>query len=99
MDYFNALRLYFKNKYHGHSVSSSVYYGYMDMTYFSFVPDFFKHRQLKIAIVFLHEEFRFEVWLCGYNKRVQTKYFGNYSKIATGKNIAFYQGLKVLTQL
>ena len=30
---------------------------------------------MKIAIVFIHETFRFEVWLAGYNKRVQTKYW------------------------
>jgi hypothetical protein len=47
----------------------------MDMTYFSFFPGSFKHRKLKIAVVFLHESFRFEVWLAGYNKQVQSKYW------------------------
>jgi hypothetical protein len=27
------------------------------------------------AIVFIHATFRFEVWLAGYNKQVQTKYW------------------------
>jgi hypothetical protein len=75
MEYFNSLRLYFKRKYPNDSVSSRVYYGYMDMTYFAFVPDFLKTRKLKIAIVFLHEQFRFEIWLSGSNKKVQTKYW------------------------
>jgi hypothetical protein len=43
MDYFNALRLFFKNKYPDYFVSGSVYYGYMDMTYFSFTPGSLKH--------------------------------------------------------
>lgn len=30
---------------------------------------------MKIAIVFIHETCRFEVWLGGYNKQVQTKYW------------------------
>jgi hypothetical protein len=30
---------------------------------------------LKVAIVFIHDTFRFEVWLAGYNKQVQTKYW------------------------
>jgi hypothetical protein len=47
----------------------------MDMTYFSFTPKSIKHRKLKIAIVFIHETCRFEVWLGGYNKQVQTKYW------------------------
>ena len=75
MDYFNALKRYFARNYPDHSVSGSVYYGYMDMTYFSFFPDTFKRRKLKVAIVFLHEAFRFEVWLVGSNRTVQTQYW------------------------
>ena len=75
MEYFRELRSYFKNKYPDHFVSSSIYYGYMDMTYFSFFPQSLKRRKLKVAIVFIHDTFRFEVWLAGYNKQVQTKYW------------------------
>ncbi len=75
MEYIMELRLYFKNKYPDYSVSGSIYYGYMDMTYFSFFPESLKLRKLKVAIVFLHDAFRFEVWLAGYNKQVQTKYW------------------------
>jgi hypothetical protein len=75
MDYFNALRSYFKKKYSDHHVSGGVYYGYMDMTYFSFSPKSLKHRKLKIAIVFVHEAFRFEVWLAASNRTVQTEYW------------------------
>ncbi|MFC2045305.1 DUF7000 family protein, partial [Chloroflexota bacterium] len=38
-------------------------------------PESLKSRKLKIAIVFIHETIRFEVWLAGYNKNVQTKYW------------------------
>ncbi len=75
MEYIMGLRTYFKNKYPDYSISGSIYYGYMDMTYFSFTPESLKHRKLKIALVFIHEAFRFEVWLGGYNKQVQTKYW------------------------
>ena len=75
MDYFNALRVYFEKKYPDHSVSGSVYYGYVDMTYFAIFPKSFKRRKLKVGIVFLHEAFRFEVWLFGNNKNVQAKYW------------------------
>jgi len=47
----------------------------MDMTYFAFSPESLKKRNLKIAIVFIHDTFRFEVWLAGYNKQVQQKYW------------------------
>jgi hypothetical protein len=47
----------------------------MDMTYFAFFPASLKQRKLKVGIVFLHEAFRFEVWLFGYNKKIQKKYW------------------------
>ncbi len=75
MEYIQELRLYFKDKYPDYVVSGSIYYGYMDMTYFSFFPESLKLRNLKVAIVFLHDTCRFEVWLAGYNKQVQTKYW------------------------
>lgn len=75
MEYIMALKTHFKNKYPAYLVSGSVYYGYMDMTYFSFFPKSLKDRNLKIAIVFVYDTFRFEVWLAGYNKQVQAKYW------------------------
>ncbi len=75
MEYIMDLRNYFQNKYPDYFVSGSIYHGYMDMTYFSFSPRPLKDQKLRIAIVFLHEEFRFEAWLAGYNKQVQSKYW------------------------
>ena len=75
MDYFGELRSHLKNKYPQYSVSSAVYYGFMDMTYFSFTPLSIKRRNLKIPVVFVHEAFRFEVWLAGVNRDVQAKYW------------------------
>ncbi len=75
MDYIMGLRSYFENKYPDYSVSGSIYLGYMDMTYFSFFPTSLKLQKLKVGIVFVHSTFRFEVWLFGYNKGVQAKYW------------------------
>jgi hypothetical protein len=75
MEYIQGLRLHFKNKYPDYFVSGSIYFGYMDITYFSFIPESIKHRKLKIALVFIHETCRFEVWLGGYNKQVKIKYW------------------------
>jgi hypothetical protein len=47
----------------------------MDMTYFSFTSRTLKERKLKAAIVFIHDTFRFEVWLAGVNKSVQDRYW------------------------
>lgn len=75
MEYLMKLRSYFKKKYPDYHVSGNIYYGYMDMTYFSFFPESLKLRKLKIAIVFIHEKLRFEVWLAAKNKQVQDKYW------------------------
>lgn len=75
MNYVMGLRSYLENKFPDYSVSGSVYQGYMDMTYFSFFPESLKKRRLKVGIVFVHRSCRFEVWLFGYNKSVQAKYW------------------------
>jgi len=75
MEYMMGLRTHFDKKYPDHFVSGSIYYGYMDMTYFSFIPKSLKDRKLKPAIVFNHAAFRFEIWLAASNKDVQSKYW------------------------
>jgi hypothetical protein len=74
MDYFWSLKSYFETEYPDYP-SGGVYYGFMDMTYFALFPRSLKQRKLKIAIVFVHEKFRFEVWLAAINKSVQAKYW------------------------
>jgi hypothetical protein len=75
MEYFRDMKLHFANAYPEYPVSGGIYYGYMDMTYFALFPDSLKRRKLKIAIVFIYETFRFEVWLSGSNRSVQAKYW------------------------
>jgi hypothetical protein len=75
MQYFRDLRTHLRDEYPHYSVSGSIYYGYMDMTYFSLFPESLKRRRLKIAIVFAYDTFRFEVWLSGSNRKVQSRYW------------------------
>jgi len=75
MEYMLDLRTHFQNSYPDYFVSGSIYYGFMDMTYFSFFPESFKQIKLKVAVVFVHQSCSFEVWLAGYNKQVQSKYW------------------------
>ena len=75
MEYVMHLKSYFATRYPDCVVSGSIYYGYMDMTYFSIFPEQLKRKKLKIAVVFLHDPLHFEVWLAGSNKQVQTKYW------------------------
>jgi len=75
MDYFGKLRAHFTREHPEFGVSGSIYFGYMDMTYLPLFPEALKKRNLKIAIVFLHEAFRFEAWLSGGNRDVQEEYW------------------------
>lgn len=69
------LRTRLAKKYPDFSVPGGLYQGTMDMTYFSFTPPALKEQQLKVAIVFVYESFRFEAWLAAVNKQVQAKYW------------------------
>ena len=75
MEYIMSLRTHFMKNYPEYIVSGNIYFGYMDMTYFAVIPETLKKRNLKIAIVFLHETFRFEAWLSGSNKKVLAHYW------------------------
>ncbi len=75
MEYILELRTYFQKKHPDYSVPGSIYFGYMDMTYFALNPKSLGQKKLKIAIVFIHGSLRFEVWLAAQNKGVQSKYW------------------------
>ena len=70
---------------------TGLYFGYMDMTYFAFTPADLKAMKLKIAIVYLHEENSFEVWLGGVNRQVQAEYI----KMLSEKDLGEYTLSKV----
>jgi hypothetical protein len=53
---------------------SSVYQGYMDMTYFSLSTKLLKEKGLKIAVVYLHDKGGFEVWLSARNRDISKSY-------------------------
>ncbi len=74
MEYMLSLRAYFQKQYPEYEVPGNLYFGYMDMTYFAIIPPELKQRKLKVALVFIHEAFRFEVWLSGANRQIQVEY-------------------------
>jgi hypothetical protein len=74
LSYMMGLRTHFANKY-GVSAVSGLYQGYMDMTYFALFPPSLKRLNLKVAIVFNYEAFRFEAWLAARNRKVQQQYW------------------------
>ena len=75
LEYMLSLQSFLKKEHKDYSFPGTFYHGYMDMSYFAFVPSSFEGKGLKIAIVFNYEAFRFEIWLSGYNKDIQKKYW------------------------
>jgi len=47
----------------------------MDYSYFQFTNDRLKKKGLKIAVTFVHRNFQFEVWLSGFNRKIQCNYY------------------------
>lgn len=85
IEYMMHLRIYLQGRHPDFNVSGSIYQGYMDMTYFSFTPAPLISKRLKVALVYIHEKARFEVWLSGYNKTVQKDYWVWFRKIGWSK--------------
>lgn len=73
MTFMSALKTHLEGRFTDYA-SSGIYPGYMDMTYFAFTPAELKSHNLKIAIVYLHVENRFELWLVGSNRKVQAQF-------------------------
>ena len=84
MTFMTGLKSYLENN-HPDYFTSALYFGYMDMTYFAFTPAVLKNKKLKIAIVYLHEQGRFEAWLGGNNRKVQAEYIERLSRSELGK--------------
>ena len=79
MSFMLGLRSDLENKYPEH-VLGTIYYGYMDMTYFAFTPSGLRNKGLKIAIVYLHEKGTFEIWLAANNRKIQADYINILNK-------------------
>ncbi|KAA3636759.1 MAG: hypothetical protein DWQ02_07765 [Bacteroidetes bacterium] len=75
LHYLMDLRLHFQNEHPDFQVTSSINEGRMNMSYFAFSSGFLKKRKLKIVVIFNHNTISFEVWLCGFNKKVQKQYW------------------------
>ncbi len=75
ISFMTSLKNRLSQKYANSFTTGSFYQGYMDMTYFPFTPESLRNRGLKIAIVFVYETFRFEVWLAANNKKIQEEYW------------------------
>jgi hypothetical protein len=84
MTFMSGLKTHLENNYPNY-LTSALYFGYMDMSYFAFTPPGLKAKKLKIAIVYLHEPGRFEAWLGGNNRKIQAEFIERLSEKTLGK--------------
>jgi len=63
--------------------TSGLYSGYMDMTYFAFTPAALRNLKLKVAVVYLHEANKFELWLAANNRQMQAEWIERLSQKTT----------------
>lgn len=75
IEYISMFRISLQKEYPEYNIPNTMYEGVMDVTYFAFSPEHLKQEKLKIAVVFHHNTFNFDLWLVGQNKKIQAKYW------------------------
>lgn len=75
INYIKFLANHFKKEFPKYEVAHAYYPGYLDLTFFAFTTRNLKLHQLKVEVVFKHENLNFEIWLSGRNQFVMTKYY------------------------
>ena len=94
LSFLSKLRGSLAKKYPAYTCQA-LYAGYMDMSYFACTPPFLRERRLKVAIVYVHQLMRFEIWLGGVNRsvhaafreRLRTIGLGEFSLSETGPGV------------
>jgi len=84
MTFMSGLKSHLEKDYPDY-LTSALYFGYMDMSYFAFTSPGLKTKGLKVAIVYLHEPGRFEAWLGGNNRKIQAEFIERLSEKDLGK--------------
>lgn len=76
-----------KRKFPPNYSTSNIGFGYLDYTYFYFINDYIKNKNLKFALVLNHEKMQFELWLCARTTAVQKQYWKLLKDSKWNKNI------------
>lgn len=72
---FRSLRIVLENSMPAYKFQGNIAENALDYSYFLLSNEKLKEKGLKIAVVFVHQSFRFEVWLSGYNRKYQCGYY------------------------
>lgn len=78
--FFKYLRNYLQKEMTDLNFTANIVENNMDYSYFQFTNENLKKKGLKIVFVFVHKEFKYQIWLSGVNRQEQVKYFNMYEK-------------------
>lgn len=78
--FFRYLRNYLQKEMTNFNFTANIVENNMDYSYFQFTNENLKKKGVKIVCVFLHKEFKYQVWLSGVNRQTQIKCFNMYEK-------------------
>ncbi len=84
---FRLLRIYLKKELKGYTFSGNIVENNMDYAYFQFTDENLKSKGLKIVIAFIYKDFEYEVWLSGYNRKVQNDFQKNFEELDCKYNL------------
>jgi hypothetical protein len=74
--FFRYLRIFLGNELKDYTFTDNIVENNMDYSYFQFTNKSLKDKGLKIVIAFVHKSFTLEAWLSGFNRKIQTEYYG-----------------------
>lgn len=72
---FRYIKVELQKEFPTFSFSGNIVENGMDYSYFQLVNETLKNNGLKVVISFIHSDFNFEVWLSGYNRKWQIKFY------------------------
>lgn len=72
---FHWVRIELEKRMPDYKFQGSITENNMDFSYFQFTSPKLKEKGLKIAVVFVHCDFQFQVWVSGFNRRYQAHYY------------------------
>ncbi len=72
---FRYLKIQLQKELPEFSTSNNIMENHLDFAYFQLFKDSLKDRGLKVQIIFVHQRCQFELWISGYNRKIQNKYY------------------------
>lgn len=72
---FRYIRIEMEKQFPEYKFQGNIVENGMNYSYFQFTNDKLKNEGLKIAVVFIHRKFQFEIWLSGFNRKIQCQYY------------------------